>query len=82
MRGDCEIVKVGIIVCLRIEHTQLRKKLFPEGTFPDSVALKDDAGLRTESKDLSLERSVERPVRGLPGALVSQRGIPDEEENV
>ena len=76
MRGDCEIVKVGIIVCLRIEHTQLRKKLFPEGTFPDSVALKDDAGLRTESKDLSLERSVERPVRVRPATRSSQRRVP------
>jgi len=55
---------------------QLRKKLFPEGTFPDSVALKDDAGLRTESKDLSLERSVERPVRVRPPTGSSQRRVP------
>ena len=64
--GESEIVKVGIIVCLRIEHTQLRKKLFPEGTFPDSVALKDGARLCTEGKNLPLERGVKRPVSVRP----------------
>ena len=60
--GECEIVIVGIIVCLRIEHTQLREKLFPEGTFPDSMALKDAAGLCTQGENLPLERGMNWPV--------------------
>ena len=74
--GECEIVIVGIIVCLRIEHTQLRKKLFPEGTFPDSVALEDAARLRTEGENLPLQRGVKRPVSVRPPPRARQRRVP------
>ena len=74
--GECEIVIVGIIVCLRIEHTQLRKKLFPEGTFPDSVALEDLAGFRTEGEDLPLQRRVKGPVGICPPPGSRQRRVP------
>ena len=52
------------IVFFRIEHcAQLRKKLFPEGTFPHSVPLKNAARLRrTEDENLPLQRGVKRPV--------------------
>jgi len=53
-------------LCPSIVVRQLRKKLFPEGTFPDSVALKDGARLCTEGKNLPLERGVKRPVSVRP----------------
>jgi len=53
-------------LCPTIVVRQLRKKLFPEGTFPDSVALKDGARLCTEGENLPLKRGVKRPVSVCP----------------
>jgi len=53
-------------LCPSIVVRQLRKKLFPEGTFPDSVALEDAARLRTEGENLPLQRGVKRPVSVRP----------------
>jgi len=63
-------------LCPSIVVRQLRKKLFPEGTFPDSVALKDGAGLRTEGENLPLQRGVKRPVSVRPPPRARQRRVP------
>ena len=65
-----------MIVCLQIEDTQLRKKLFPEGTFPDSMAMKDAPRVCTEDENIPFQRGMKRPVKFVPPSRSRQRRVP------
>ena len=76
------VVEEVPIAPIKLAVSQLGQKSLPEGTFAYPVTLDNLRTAAAEGQGLPLQGRVERPVRGLPGALVSQRGIPDEEENI